>query len=314
MASVLVTGGTGFIGSHLVEGLLEKGHQVRVIDNLANSRLDNIANVKDKIEFIEGSITDLETVEKAVQGVEYVFHQAALGSVPRSVKKPLDSHHANATGTLNIAIASQKAGVKRIISASSSAVYGGILEVPKREDMMPVPISPYGASKIAAEFYLETFYHLYGLESVSLRYSNVFGPRQNPDLQYAAVIPKFIKAIMNDQPPTIFGDGKQTRDFTFVKDVVNANILSMETRKTGGVPLNIARGEETTINQLVELLNKILGKDIKPVYTDPRPGDPLRATNDITRARELIGYEPKYTVEEGLRITADWYKGGNHDR
>ena len=308
MASVLVTGGAGFIGSHLVEGLLEKGHQVRVIDNLANSKIDNISHVKDRIEFIEGTITDLESVNKAVEGVEYVFHQAALGSVPRSVKKPLDTHHANVTGTLNIAIASAAAGVKRVISASSSAVYGGIMEVPKKESMMPVLISPYGASKISAEHYLEAFYHLYGLESVSLRYSNVFGPRQNPDFQYSAVIPKFIKAIMNDQSPTIFGDGEQTRDFTFVKDVVNANILSMKAKKTGAVPLNIARGQETTINQLVEIINKILGKDIKPVYEDRRKGDPLRATNDITRATEMIGYSPKYTVEEGLKITVEWYK------
>ncbi len=310
MASVLVTGGSGFIGSHLVEGLLEKGHQVRVIDNLSNSSLSNIEHLKDRIDFVQGSITDLETMMKAAKGVEYIFHQAAVGSVPRSIEKPLDTHEANATGTLNVCIAAQEAGCKRIISASSSAVYGGILEVPKREDMRPVPISPYGASKIAGEFYLESFYHLYGIESVSLRYSNVFGPRQNPNLQYAAVIPKFIKAIMNNQAPTIFGDGKQTRDFTFVRDVVQANIKSMEATKTGSVPLNVARGQETTIMELVELINDVLGKSVEPEFLPARPGDPLRATNDISRARELIGYEPEYTVKGGLEITSEWYRKG----
>jgi nucleoside-diphosphate-sugar epimerase len=307
MTSVLVTGGTGFIGSHLVEGLLEKGFNVRVLDNLANSKLDNISHLKDKVEFIKGSITDLEIVNKAIKGMEYVFHQAALGSAQRSIEKPLDSHHANATGTLNIVMASRKAGVKRIINASSSSVYGGIEETPKREGMKPVPISPYAATKLAGEFYLEAFYHLYGLESVSLRYFNVFGPRQNPDLEYAAVIPKFIRAMMNDKPPTIYGDGEQTRDFTFVKDAVLANTLSMEARKTGCAVLNIACGKQTTINNLVSILNRIMGKKIKPVYTDPVPGDPRISMADISRARKLIGYSPKYSVEDGLKITVDWF-------
>lgn len=307
MTSVLVTGGTGFIGSHLVEGLLEKGLNVRVLDSLVNSRLDNISHVKDRIEFIKGSVTDFDTVKKAVNGVEYVFHQAALGSAQRSVKKPLDSHQANATGTLNVIIASREAGVRRIINASSSSVYGGIEEIPKRETMKPVPISPYAATKLAGEFYLEAFYHLYGLESVSLRYFNIFGPRQNPDLEYAAVIPKFIKAMMNGKPPTVYGDGEQTRDFTFVKDAVLANTLSMEARKTGCAVLNIACGKQTTINNLVSILNRVMGKDIKPIYTDPVPGDPRTSLADISKAGEIIKYSPKFSVEDGMSVTVDWF-------
>jgi len=308
MAAVLVTGGTGFIGSHLVEGLLEKGFNVRVLDNLVSSKIDNISHVKDKVEFIKGSVTDLDIVKNAVKGIEYVFHQAALGSAQRSVKKPLDSHHANVTGTLNVIIASREAGVKRIINASSSSVYGGIEEIPKRETMKPVPISPYAATKLAGEFYLEAFYHLYGLESVSLRYFNIFGPKQNPDLEYAAVIPKFIKVMMNEKSPTIYGDGNQTRDFTFVRDAVLANILSMEAKKTGCTTLNIACGKQTNINSLVSILNGVMDKDIKPIYTDPVPGDPKTSLADISRAKEIINYSPKYTVEEGLRITVDWFK------
>lgn len=308
MTSVLVTGGTGFIGSHLVEGLLEKGFNVRVLDNLSNSKIDNISHIKDKIEFVKGSITDLDTVKNAVKDIDYVFHQAALGSIQRSIEKPLDSHHVNVTGTLNILIASRGSGIKRIINASSASLYGGIEEIPKRESMKPVPLSPYASSKLAAEFYLEAFYHLYGLENVSLRYFNVFGPRQNPDLEYAAVIPKFIKAMMYDNKPTIYGDGEQTRDFTFVKDVVNANILSMEAKKIGCEVLNIACGRQTNINNLVSILNRIMDKNIKPVYTDPRLGDPRTSLADISKATETIGYTPKYTFEEGLKITVDWFR------
>jgi UDP-glucose 4-epimerase len=310
MTSVLVTGGAGFIGSHLVEGLLEKDFNVKVIDNLVNGRIDNISHLRDKIEFINGSVTDFDAVKQAVSGTEYVFHQAALGSAQRSIEKPLDSHHANVTGTLNIIIASQKEGVKRIINASSSSVYGGIEETPKIESMRPVPISPYGSSKLAAEFYLEAFYHLYGLESVSLRYFNVFGPRQNPDLQYAAVIPKFIKAMMNGDSPEIYGDGEQTRDFTFVKDAVLANILSMEAKKTGCAVMNIACGRQTSINNLVDILNRVMGEKIESTYSEPRPGDPKISLADISKANETIGFSPRFSIEEGLKITVDHFTKG----
>ncbi len=307
MASVLVTGGAGFIGSHIVEELLERGHDIKILDNLESGTTENISHVKDKIDFVKGSISDFDTVKKAVKNVEYIFHQAAFGSAPLSINKPLETHQINVVGTLNILAASIDSGVRRIINASSASIYGGIKENPKKETMMPVPLSPYAVSKVASEFYTEAFYHLHGLESVNLRYFNVFGPRQVPNSEYAAVIPKFIKALMNNHTPTIYGNGEQTRDFVFIKDVVNANILSMESKKTGCLKLNIACGQQTSINNLFTVLKKIMNKDVEPIYKDSRPGDPMISMADISRVKEKIGYLPKYNLEEGLKNTVDWF-------
>jgi len=307
MAICLVTGGAGFIGSHLVERLVALNHKVRVLDNLSTGSRENLANVLDAIELIEGDIAEPEVCERAVEGVEWVFHQAAAVSVPHSVDHPDRTHRTNIDGTFWLLHAARRAGVKKFIFAASSSAYGDGKTSSKRETDLPLPISPYAASKLAGEYYCRVFAACYGMKTVSLRYFNVFGPRQNPKSQYAAAIPKFITAILNDEPPTIFGDGEQTRDFTFVENVVRANILAAETDDLAGQTINIATGNSYSINFVVAEINRILGKDVKPRYAPPRPGDVRHSRADISLAKTLLGYEPTISFQEGLAKTVEWY-------
>ena len=308
----LVTGGAGFIGSHIVERLVQEGQHVRVIDNLSTGKWENIEPFLEEIEFIEGDIRDLELVRKAMDGVDYVLHQAAVPSVPRSVKDPVTTNSVNVEGTLNILIAARDAGVKRVVYASSSSVYGDTPVLPKHEDMKPQPRSPYAVSKLAGEFYCQVFYHVYGLETVVLRYFNVFGPRQDPESQYAAVVPKFIAALLRNEPPTIFGDGEQSRDFTYVENVVEANLLATQAKgpDVAGQVFNIACGTRITINKLAQMLAEIIGVDpeLKPHYAPPRPGDVRHSLADISKAQKLLGYKIKVDFERGLQKTVEWYR------
>ena len=311
MTSVLVTGGAGFIGSNIVETLLQKGYSVRVLDNITTGRKENLSGLLGKADFINGDIRDLETVKESIKGVDYVIHQAALPSVTRSVENPIETSECNTKGTLNILEAARKADVKRIVYASSSSVYGDTEELPKKETMRLKPLSPYAVTKITMEYYFDVFSKVYGIKSVGLRYFNVYGPRQDPSSDYAAVIPKFINSALNEKSPTIYGDGEQTRDFTFVRDVVHANIISMDAKGISHDVFNIARGEFISINNLFKKITSILGKDIKPVYTEPRQGDILHSLADITKAREKLGYNPEYTMEDGLNRTIKWFRD-NH--
>jgi UDP-N-acetylglucosamine/UDP-N-acetylgalactosamine 4-epimerase len=301
----LVTGGAGFIGSHIVEELLRRGDKVRVLDNLATGKRENVALFADRVEFIEGDIRSYHIVRAAVQGIDVVLHQAALPSVPRSVRDPITTHEVNATGTLNVLHAAKDAGVKRVVYACSSSVYGDSPELPKHEDMIPNPLSPYAVAKLAGEKYCGVFAHLYGLETVSLRYFNVFGPRQDANSQYSAVIPKFIKAMMADQAPTINGDGTYSRDFTYVANVVRANILAATVECDAGIVVNCACHGRITLNDLVAHINRLLGKNIQPIYAQPRPGDIPHSYADIRKAEELLGYKPIVGFEEGLKRTIE---------
>lgn len=302
----LVTGGAGFIGSSLVRGLLKQGKRVRVMDNLSTGSLSNLKDVLDKIEFIEGDIRNLHAIQEASGNIKYIFHQAAVPSVPRSIENPADSNQSNIDGTLNVLLAARDQGAQRVIYAGSSSVYGDAPELPKKEDMKPYPMSPYAVTKLAGEYYCKVFSGIYGLETVITRYFNVFGPRQNPESQYAAVIPKFIDAYLKGNPPTIFGDGEQTRDFTFVDNVVHANILCIKVKKTKGEIINIAASSRVSLNELITILEKITGRDIDPVYTEPRKGDVRHSLADISSAEELIGYKPIVDLEQGLRKTIQW--------
>lgn len=301
---VVVTGGMGFIGSHLTEKLLEN-NEVTMIDNGATGRIENIKHLLDhnNLTFIRGSIVDLNLAE-IFKGKDYVFHLAAIPSVPRSVRDPFASNEANVTGTLKVLIAAKDARIKKVIFSSSSSVYGDTPTLPKIEDMPVNPQSPYAITKATGEMYCRVFQELYGLPTVCLRYFNVFGPRQDPTSQYAAVIPKFITSILNDESPVIFGDGGQSRDFSFIKHVVNANILSCESDKTG--VFNIACGRRITINELVSYINEILGKDVKPKYVDPRPGDIKHSLADISNAGSF-GYKPKGEFKDELLEVIRWF-------
>lgn len=308
--SVLVTGGAGFIGANIVARLLTEGFDVKVIDDLATGRRENIEAVGDEIEFIEGSILDDAVLENAVEGVEYVFHEAAIPSVPRSVADPARSHLANATGTLKVLQAARDAGVKRVVYASSSSVYGDTPTLPKKEEMKPDPLSPYAVSKLCGEYYCRVFSKVYDLETVSLRYFNVFGPRQDPTSQYAAVVPKFITALSEGQSLVIYGDGEQSRDFTFVENVVNANLLALKAGKTNGEVVNVACGERTTVNELCRLLAQIIGVDVSPSYDKARKGDVKHSLADISAAGNLLGYKPSVDIADGLSKTCDWFLKG----
>ncbi len=304
----LVTGGAGFIGSNIVSALLEKGYRVKILDNFSSGKRENLKGFENDIELIEGDIRSYHIVQESVKDVDIVLHQAALPSVPRSIKDPITSNEVNVNGTLNILEASVAAKVKKVIYASSSSVYGDNPQLPKVESMMPNPLSPYAVSKLSGEKYCSVFSRIYGLETISLRYFNVFGPRQDPSSQYSAVIPRFIKAINNNEQPVIFGDGEQSRDFTYVKNVVEANILAALTGCESGIAMNCAAGGQITLNQLVKYINNILGKNIKPVYKDPRAGDIKHSFADIHLAKDKIGYSPSVNFEEGLKLTADSYK------
>jgi len=303
----LVTGGAGFIGSHIVEELLKRGEKVRVLDNFSTGKRENIAPFLKEIELIEGDIRNPEVVKKAMKGVNYVLHQAALPSVFRSIKDPLTTNEVNVLGTLNILMAAKEARVKKIVYASSSSVYGDTPSLPKREDMQPSPLSPYALSKLAGEEYSRLFTSLYGLEIISLRYFNVFGPRQDPTSQYAAVIPKFISSLLKGERPTIYGDGEQSRDFTYVSNVVSANLLATASKVKKGI-FNIACGKRITVNELVKGLNGIMNMDIEPLYTHPRPGDVRHSQADISRAGKVLGYKVEVNFEEGLKKTVEWFR------
>lgn len=309
MALYLVTGGAGFIGSNIVAELLQRGEQVRVLDNFSTGRRRNIASFVEHIDLIEGDLRDLSTVSQVVEGVDYVLHQGALPSVQRSVDAPLATHAANATGTLNVLIAARDAGVRRVVYASSSSIYGDSPKLPKREDMFPAPKSPYAVSKMAGEQYCRAFAEIFGLETVCLRYFNVFGPRQDPSSQYSAVIPLFITAMLRGEAPTIYGDGEQSRDFTYVANVVQANLLAASAPSNAvGRVFNIACGERYTLLDLIAALNGILGADIEPIHAAPRPGDVRHSLADVSAAQKVLGYEPEAGFREGLRRTVEWYR------
>jgi nucleoside-diphosphate-sugar epimerase len=308
MARYLVTGGAGFIGSNIVHTLLARGESVRVLDNFSTGREVNLAAVADKIELVRGDITDVETVRRAVDGVEYVLHQAAIPSVPRSVDHPLDSDRANVLGTLNVLVAARDARVKRVVYAASSSAYGETPTLPKVETMAPDPLSPYAVSKLAGEHYCKVFWVNYGLETVALRYFNVFGPRQDPKSHYAAVIPKFVNAYIDGVPATIYGDGEQSRDFCFIENTVSANLLACIAKDAAGKMVNIACNERTTLLEVIDILGDIFGKRIAPQHEPAKKGDIKHSLADITAARQVLGYEPKVKFAEGLRRTVEWYR------
>ncbi len=302
---VLVTGGAGFIGSHLVQRLLAGGHQVRVLDSFYTGRRANLEDVASEIELIDGDIRDLERTRGATTGCEAVFHLAAVPSVPRSLADPITTHEANATGTLNVLIAARDTDAQRVVFASSSSIYGAAEELPKRESTAPLPISPYAVSKLAAENYCRSFFELFELETVALRYFNVFGPRQDPDSQYAAVVPKFIRTFRNGEAPTIFGDGEQSRDFTYVGNVVEANLAALARPEVAGRVYNIAYGQRTTLNELAAILREETGATVAAVHGPPRAGEVRHSHADISLARRELGYEPAISLAEGLRRTIE---------
>ncbi|MCD6220055.1 SDR family oxidoreductase [Candidatus Calescamantes bacterium] len=306
--NILVTGGAGFIGSHIVEKLVEIGAKVKVLDNFFAGKLENLNGFRDKVELIEGDITDLSLVYKAMEGIDYVSHQAALRSAPKSVNLPLSYNRVNVEGTINILIAAKERGVKRVVYASSSSVYGDNLQLPQKEKDFPSPLTPYATSKLAGEFYCKMFTKTYGLPTVSLRYFNVFGPRQSLESQYAVVIPKFIKCILDEEPPPIHGDGKQSRDFTYIDNVVYANLLALTKEGVDGEIFNTGEGKTISILELVDYLSRIAGKEVKPVFTPPRPGDPPYTMADIEKVSSLLGYKPLVSFEEGLKRTFIWFK------
>jgi nucleoside-diphosphate-sugar epimerase len=310
MANVLVTGGAGFIGSNLTEALLQGGHSVRVLDDFSTGKKENLIFNKTypSLEIVEGDIRDLNNCNKAIKGIKYVFHQAALPSVQRSVEDPKTSHAVNAGGTLNILLAAKEEGIKRLIYASSSSVYGDTPTLPKHEGMPSDPLSPYALQKYIGEQYCRLFYQLYGLETISLRYFNIFGPKQDPNSIYSAVIPKFIDALLHDRPPIIFGDGEQSRDFTYIENVVQANLLAMSAEHLHGEAINIACGKRSSLNQLLNVLKRILKSELSPVYQEPRQGDVRHSLADIHKGKEIINYEPTVGVEMGLEKTVDFFR------
>ena len=308
MSRVLVTGGGGFIGSNLVRGLLERGDEVRVLDNFATGRRENLAGLD--VHVVEGELRSYERVHNAVRGVEVVFHLGALGSVPRSVQDPLTSSAVNIEGTMNVLLAARDEDVRRVVYSSSSSVYGTRRDLPVTEDTPPDPISPYGVAKLAAERYCVSFTRVYeSFETVVLRYFNVFGPRQSRLSQYAAVIPLFVDAITRGEPVTIFGDGEQSRDFTYVENVVDATVRAAEVPEANGRMLNVSAGKPATVNELAESLGRILGRDVLRQHAAERPGDIRHSWADITAAREVLGYEPRVELDDGLRRTVEYLLG-----
>jgi UDP-glucose 4-epimerase len=304
----LVTGGAGFIGSHIVERLVREGHNVRVLDNFFSGHEANLESFRGGVELIRGDIRDAQLVKEATQGVDVVFHEAALGSVPRSVADPITTHDVNITGTLNILLAARDAGAKRVVYASSSSVYGETPLLPKVEEMTPQPLSPYALSKLTGEHYASVFKHVYDFEIVSLRYFNIFGPRQDPESQYAAVIPRFITALLEGKSPVVYGDGLQSRDFTYVENVVNANILAADAPGAAGRAFNVACGGRYTLLDLLARLKEILASDIEPIHEAERAGDVRDSQASIEAAERALGYNVSIDFEEGLRQTVDWYR------
>lgn len=305
---VLITGGAGFIGSNLAEAL-SRDNEVLVIDDLATGRKTNIEGLD--VKFIKGSITKPNDLAKSFKGVDYVFHLAALPSVPRSIKNPILVNEVNISGTLNVLVAARDSSVKKVVFAASSSAYGDTPTLPKVETMPPNPLSPYALTKLAGEYYCRIFNDIYGLPTTSLRYFNVYGPKQNPESEYAAVIPKFIKLINNNHPPTIFGDGEQSRDFTFVRDAVQGTVLAALSKRADGAVINIAGGHRITINELTQKISMLLGKEFKPIYMELRPGDIKHSLASISCARDFLGYKPAYDIDSGLKETVKYFiKGG----
>ena len=309
----IVTGGAGFIGSHIAERLLKDGQRVRIIDNLSTGNLKNIEHLKGDLEFHQVSVTNKATLDKIFMGADYVYHQAALASVPRSIDDPLETHEYNATGTLNVLLAAREAGVKRVVYAASSSAYGDVETEFADESITPRPISPYGVAKLMGEYYCQVFTQVYGLETVCLRYFNVFGPRQDPTSQYAAVIPIFITAMLAGKQPTIFGDGSQTRDFTYIDNVVHGNLLAANAPQAAGQVMNLATGGKVTLLELIAKLNTILGMSIDPILEKPRPGDILHSRASINKAQNLLDYAPVVDFDSGLARTVEWYKNQQSD-
>jgi UDP-glucose 4-epimerase len=304
----LVTGGAGFIGSNTVDELVRRGHGVVVLDDLSSGKEENLAEVRNKITFIKGSITDIEIVQKAMQQAEYLIHLAARTSVPRSVKDPIDTNRINVDGTLNVLVAARDNKVKRVVLAASSSAYGETPTLPKREDMLPAPISPYGVSKYVGELYAQAFNRCYGLESVSLRYFNIFGPCQDPDSPYSGVLSRFATAFLTGGQPVVYGDGEQTRDFTYVDNAVQANLLACEAAGVSGKVFNVGIGRRISLNQTLDLLRRISGKSLDAKYDPPREGDIRDSLADISSAKQQLGYEPTVLFEEGLERTYRWYQ------
>ncbi len=308
MAKYLVTGGAGFIGSNVAEHLCNAGESVRVIDNFLTGKRHNLDSFRDRAELFEGDIREPDDCREACKGVEIILHQAALPSVPKSVSDPVASHRCNIDGTLNLLVAARECSVRRVIIAASSSAYGESPTLPKVETMRADPLSPYAVQKLAAEQYARAWAKSYGFETLALRYFNVFGPRQDPASQYAAAIPAFVTSILRGESPTIYGDGEQTRDFTFIADVVRANVLAAAAPKADGTVMNIACGERITINRVIARINELLGTNVKPRYVDARPGDIKHSLADISLAKQVIGYTPTVKFDEGLRRSIDWYK------
>jgi nucleoside-diphosphate-sugar epimerase len=311
MSLYLVTGIGGFIGSSLARALLAQGDQVRGIDNFATGKRENIAEILDRIDFREADLLDLDAMHKACAGVDFILHQAAIPSVPKSVRDPLGSNRANVDGTLNLLVAARDAKVRRVVYAASSSAYGDTPTLPKQEAMKPDPISPYAVAKLASEQYMISFYRCYGLETVALRYFNVFGPRQDPSSPYSGVLAKFITLMLRGEQPAIFGDGEQSRDFTYIDNAVHANLLACkaDAAKAAGQVFNIATGRRTTLNETCKLLQGLTGYSGEPKYGPPREGDIKHSLADISKAEAALGYKPKVDFEEGLRRTVEWYRG-----
>jgi len=306
---VLVTGGAGFIGSHIASALIHKGARVRIIDDLSTGHRENVAEIGGDVDFVHASLTDSKALSRALRDVEVVFHEAAIPSVPRSVAKPTETHEASVNATFSLLLAARDQRIRRLVYAASSSAYGDQSELPKREDLRPDPLSPYAVAKLVGEYYCQVFSRVYGLETVSLRYFNVFGPRQDPGSQYSGVISRFMDALLNGEQPIIYGDGEQSRDFTYISNVVDANLRAAESGSAVGQVINIANGERVTINQVFEKVKKLTGRtDVQPEYAPARTGDVRDSLADLTLARSLLGYSPKIDLEEGLRLTLDWWK------
>ena len=307
MATILVTGGAGFIGSHIAAALVRRGDRVRILDNFSTGHRSNV-EAAGEVELIEGCITDPVAVRQAVEGVDHVFHQAAMASVPLSIEEPIGNNDINVTGTLNLLLAAKEVGVKRFVYASSSAAYGDSEQLPKLESMPVAPKSPYAVAKLAGEHYVSCFAEIYGMQTLALRYFNVFGPRQDPAGPYAAVIPIFVGTLLDGRAPVIHGDGEQTRDFTHIDNVVHANLLALSAPRLGGEVVNLAMGERISLNRLYRLIASELGTDLEPTHDEPRLGDVRHSEADISRAKELLGYSSLMGVEEGLRLTVEWFR------
>ncbi|HLL76270.1 MAG TPA: SDR family oxidoreductase [Pyrinomonadaceae bacterium] len=306
---VLVTGGAGFVGSHIAAALAGRGARVRVLDDLSTGHAENLEAIGGGVDFVRGSVADPAALRRALEGVELVFHEAAIPSVPRSVDNPRETHDACVEGTFALLLAARDAGVRRVVYAASSSAYGDQPELPKVETMAPDPLSPYAVAKLVGEYYCQVFARAYKLETVSLRYFNVFGPRQDPSSQYSGVISRFISALASGQTPVIYGDGGQTRDFTYVSNAVEANLLAAESKDAVGRTINVAAGRQTSLNELLSIIKKVIGREeVQAEYRDARVGDVRHSLADITRARTLLGYEPRVTLEEGLQKTLDWWK------